>query len=70
MKLGPKLGLYRCKVCDARWLLWPDGYGGGWNLLDRYQRPGSCCDNAPMGEQIEHLRNIPLAAPAAPQASS
>jgi hypothetical protein len=55
------LSLHRCKVCGTRWLLWPDAvHGGGWNLLDRWQRPASCCDNVPMGEQIEHLRDIPL----------
>lgn len=58
------LNLYRCKVCGTRWLLWPAGVGGtkdaSWNLLDRWQRPGSCCDNAAMSEQVEHLRDIPL----------
>lgn len=55
------LGLYRCKICGTRWLLWPDAiHGGGWNMLDKWQRPGSCCDNMAMGEQIEHLRDIPL----------
>jgi hypothetical protein len=55
------LGLHRCKVCGTAWLLWPQAvHGGGWNLLDKYQRPGACCDNAAMGDQIEHLRDIPL----------
>ncbi len=55
------LTLHKCKVCGTRWLLWPDAIpGGGWNLLDRDQRPGACCDNAQMGEQIEHLRDLPL----------
>ena len=59
------LGLHRCKVCHTRWLLWPDGiHGGGWNLLDQRQRPGACCDNVAMGEQIEHLRDLPLTLPA------
>jgi hypothetical protein len=31
---------------------------GVWNLLDQHQRPGSCCDNAPMGEQMEFLRDV------------
>lgn len=58
-----RLELHRCKVCDTRWLLWPDSvHGGGWNLLDRYQKPGKCCDNVAMGVgelgQIEHLRNL------------
>jgi len=55
------LQLHRCKTCGTRWLLWPEAvHGGGWNLLDKYSKPGSCCDNAPMGEQIEHLRDLPL----------
>lgn len=55
------LSLHRCKVCGTRWLLWPESvHGGGWNLLDKYSRPGACCDNAAMGDQIEHLRDIPL----------
>lgn len=58
-----RLELHRCKVCGTRWLLWPDAiHGGGWNLLDKYQRPGSCCDNAALGDQIEHLRDLPLSA--------
>lgn len=64
------LSLHRCKVCGTAWLLWPDAiHGGGWNLLDKYQRPGACCDNAAMGEQIEHLRDIPLAASPVPCAA-
>lgn len=63
-----KLELHRCKVCGTRWLLWPDGiHGGGWNLLDKYSKPGGCCDNVAMGEQIEHLRDIPLSASLRPQ---
>ncbi len=55
------LSLHRCKVCGCRWLLWPDEINsGGWNLLDMWQRPGGCCDNVVMGDQIEHLRDIPL----------
>jgi hypothetical protein len=61
-----ELQLHRCEVCGTRWLLWPAGVGGTqdatWNLLDKHQRPGSCCDNAAMGEQIEHLRDLPLRA--------
>jgi hypothetical protein len=56
-----KLGLYRCTVCGTRWLLWPDAiHGGGWNLLDKWQRPGACCDNVAMEDQIEHLRDFDL----------
>lgn len=56
------LSLHRCKVCNTRWLMWPDVAPGGacWNLLDGLQVPGACCDNVAMGEQIEHLRDIPL----------
>ncbi len=65
------LSLHRCKICGTRWLLWPAGVGGtkdaSWNMLDKYQRPTSCCDNAPMGEQIEHLRDLPLDAARTPQ---
>jgi hypothetical protein len=65
------LSLHRCKVCGTAWLQWPDAiHGGGWNLLDKYQRPGACCDNAAMGDQIEHLRDIPLAAAPVPCAAS
>jgi len=48
------LSLHRCRICGTRWLL----NVHGWNLLDKYQRPGSCCDNVAMGEQIEHLRDL------------
>lgn len=62
------LSLHRCKICGTRWLLWPAAiHGGGWNLLDKYSRPGACCDNVAMGEQIEHLRDIPLQPPPAPE---
>lgn len=58
------LSLHRCKVCGTRWLLWPAGAGGTtaaiWNLLDKYSTPGSCCNNAPMDDQMEHLRDLPL----------
>jgi hypothetical protein len=58
------LSLHRCKVCGTRWLLWPEAiHGGGWNLLDQYQRPGSCCDNVAMGDQIEPLRDFELRPP-------
>lgn len=58
---GMTLQLHRCKLCGTRWLLWPDAlHGGGWNLLDQYQRPGACCDNVAMGDQIEYLRDFDL----------
>lgn len=59
------VGLHQCTVCRTYWLLWPgaappDG-GDLWSLLDgQHQRPGACCDNAPMGEQIVHVRDLPL----------
>jgi hypothetical protein len=56
------LAVYRCRVCGTRWLFWRGDVArmtpGTWNLLDQWQRPGSCCDNAPMGEQMEFLRDI------------
>ena len=64
------LSLHRCKICGARWLLWPDEiHGGGWNLMDKYQRPGSCCDNVAMGDQIEHLRDFDLSSASREQPS-
>ena len=41
---------HRCKVCGA---LWRELGDGTWNL--RSDRARSCCDNAPMGAQIEPL---------------
>ena len=57
------LELHRCKICGTRWLLWPESvHGGGWNVADKYSKPGGCCDNALMGDQIEHLRDFDLGA--------
>lgn len=46
---------HRCKVCGAMWRFWPKEDTGQqhdtWNL--RSLACGDCCDNAPMGEQIE-----------------
>jgi hypothetical protein len=59
-RLIDTLQLHRCKLCGTSWLLLPAHIeGGGWTLLDKYQRPGRCCDNAEMGMQIEFLRNLP-----------
>jgi hypothetical protein len=48
----------------VRWLLWPADIGGTddatWNLLDHFSKPGQCCDNVAMGDQIEFLRDLPL----------
>lgn len=56
---------HRCKVCGSRWRRGeePDGSCGGWSLFrgtlheSTYPlgRPGPCCDNEPMGAQIEEL---------------
>lgn len=65
-----KLELHRCIICGTRWLLWPAGVGGtkdaSWNLLDKYSKPGSCCDNVALGNQIEHLRDFDLSAVGVP----
>ncbi len=42
---------HRCKVCDARWI---QNVGGTWSLAS--PKCGQCCDNVPMGDQIEPLR--------------
>lgn len=47
---------HRCKVCGCIWRLYgptevqPDG---SWSLLDGQHKPGPCCNNVAMGEQIE-----------------
>lgn len=54
---GRPAATHRCKECGCLWLLWdlfPDS-GSGWSLADAEQKPGKCCDNAAMGEQIEAL---------------
>jgi len=38
-----------CTICGALWRLWPGEIG--WNL--RSKECGPCCDNVPMGGQIE-----------------
>lgn len=49
---------HRCTKCGALWRYWtPNETGapnGSWSL--RSERAGPCCDNAPMGEQMEPLR--------------
>jgi hypothetical protein len=48
---------HRCKTCGALWRFYRAGEGGlpvdSWNL--RSTESGPCCDNAPMGDQIEPL---------------
>ena len=51
---------HRCKVCRALWVEWPADpakppplQNGSWSLCSAVC--GKCCDNAPMGEQIEAL---------------
>lgn len=41
---------HRCKICSA---LWRNHQDGTWSLCS--STCGQCCDNAPMGEQIEAL---------------
>jgi hypothetical protein len=45
---------HQCKVCGALWRQCDDG---SWNL--RSEEAGPCCDNVPMGEQIEPLKGKP-----------
>lgn len=48
---------HRCKACGALWRFYRAGEGGlpvdSWNL--RSAEAGPCCDNVPMGDQIEPL---------------
>lgn len=53
---GPDAPTHRCKVCLALWRQWDDGT---WTL--RSGSCGKCCDNAPMGDQIEPLSPEPQA---------
>lgn len=49
---------HRCRVCGARWRLNPPSKvqpDGSWSLVG--ETCGKCCDNEPMGEQIERLPN-------------
>ena len=63
---------HRCNVCGAMWRFWPQK--DTWQQYDSWSlcslKCGSCCDNAPMGKQIEpitngqmeeYLRDIPAA---------
>lgn len=46
---------HRCTVCGCFWRLNPPSAvqpEGSWSLWDAQQKPGECCDNAPMGSQI------------------
>ncbi len=54
---------HRCTVCGALWVLWPpdptwpEGHPlrpGSWSCLT-LATMGKCCDNEPMGAQIEPL---------------
>lgn len=51
--LRGRVPTHRCKVCGALWI----EYSDSWSLFSR--RCGKCCDNAPMGKQIEPLPGIP-----------
>lgn len=49
---------HRCKVCGCKWILWPAGTMGQsdpWWSLGTNAKPGPCCDNIAMGDQIELL---------------
>ena len=43
--------IHRCRKCGTLWRRWRDG---NYSLIEN-KPAGSCCDNAPMGEQIEQL---------------
>ena len=52
---------HRCKICGALWVLWPPNPAwppplrdGSWSVLTP-DIMGKCCDNEPMGAQIEPL---------------
>lgn len=47
----PPHTLHRCKICKTLWRQWAEQWPespGSWSLADGEQRPGPCCDNAPM----------------------
>jgi len=48
-----KATVHRCKECGMLWRKW--GGDGGWSLLNTDQKPGKCCDNVAMDEQIEEI---------------
>lgn len=43
--------IHRCRKCGTLWRRWSDG---NYSLIEN-KAAGSCCDNAPMGAQIEQL---------------
>ena len=43
--------IHRCRKCGTLWRRWRDG---NYSLVEN-RTAGSCCDNAPMGAQIEQL---------------
>lgn len=56
---------HRCRICGALWRLWEPGEAlpgdsGSWSFLPDGgpEKPGKCCDNAEMGEQIERIPGI------------
>ncbi len=59
-----RIPTHRCKVCGALWILWPPDpehvvpelREGSWSVFSLHCE--KCCDNAPMGEQIEPLPRI------------
>lgn len=43
---------HRCTICGALWIKWDEE--PAWSLGGDIE-PGECCDNSPMGDQIEAL---------------
>lgn len=62
-RITSNVATHRCKVCGALWRLNPGQpskyppthpfHDGTWTLVSA--TCGKCCDNVPMGEQIERL---------------
>lgn len=50
--LAPPHPTHRCKVCGALWHHWDHS----WSLVSEHC--GACCDNVPMGKQIESLLDL------------
>lgn len=49
---------HRCMVCGCLWSLNPPSDvqpDGSWSLWDADQKPGKCCNNEAMGDQIERV---------------
>lgn len=58
METQYRIPTHRCKVCGCKWILWPAGTMNqpeAWWSLGTNEKPGPCCDNMAMGDQIEPL---------------